>query len=145
VAAQHGEETLPRRGRLQEAEHGLADEVGESEARLGPPREEEEGVAAADLGEVGNVLPRAIGELEAPHETAQADLDLAVQQGLHGAPRIALGRDHRDREPLLREVAQRHAGGQRRVEGGMERHGNRQAAHGMAGSITIREPAGVVP
>ena len=99
----------------------------EGRARLA--REQEEPVAAAHLGEVDHDLPGPVGQLEAPHEPAQADLDVAAEKRVDR--RLAEGgRGHRgDVEPGVAEVAERHAGRQGGVERRVERHQDGEALH----------------
>src|SRR5207247_8891005 len=49
VFAQHGQQALPRRGRLRKVDHRRADEIGPREMRPWLAREEKESVAGVDL------------------------------------------------------------------------------------------------
>jgi hypothetical protein len=64
------------------------------------PAQQEEAAPTAHLGEVNDDAARPVAEVEAPHEPAEADLDVAVEQRLDRALAEGGGRDHADIEAL---------------------------------------------
>ena len=131
LSSQHGQHALPWRGCFGEADDGLAHEIGPAEARHGLPAEQKEAAPAAHLGEVRQESALAVRHVEASHEPAQGDLDAPVEQGLDSTlPEPGRGLPL-DVKPFLAEVSQGGAGGQRGVEGRVERHqhGHRTQAH----------------
>ena len=107
----------------------LPDEILPREGGHRLPAREEESAPAAHLGEVDDERAALVGEGEAPHEPAEADLDVAVEQRRDRALAERGGGHHRDVEALVGEVPERDAGGERRVERRVKRH---QHGHGTA-------------
>ena len=95
---------------------------------------QEEAVPAAHLGEVDDHPSGTLGEIEAPHEPAEADLDVAIEQSLDRALAKRRGRHGLDVEPLVCEMAERYTGRQRSVERRIEgqEHGHRRRAMGVS-------------
>ena len=132
VLPEHREHALPRRRRFREADHRLAHEVlpGEGGERL--PAREKESASATRLREVDDDGPALVDEGEAPHQPAEADLDVAVEQRPDRVLAERGGGHHGDVEPLVGEVSERDPGGERRVERRVKRHqhGHGAASHG---------------